>query len=342
MKTANISVPQLLEHLVEERHLLSAAYKSLADSRRVVRRVINRVKQKEKTKGNEQEATHAKGCAVNLEIELQMVCDGILALMDESLIHSASAGELQDHAAKTQDKLVDAVENAEVTEIKRAVYRALTRLRATIRVFEMIAGLETQAIDAYNDAHQYRGEDSLTRDQILTGQTVHKTVEVPRMQKNDRIVSLPVTAQCRVPTNQTTQRMVEVAQVQFLDRVVDVPVVMQRPAPQETIDTTQDPKTVSQDRIQQRTGEQITDTPVPQVVEEFVKVLNVFSQSRVQQRMVEQITETPAVSFDEEIMETIQNQHAGEDHLPFERGPIRVLRGMARTCVAQANPEAHR
>merc|ERR550537_1878266 len=41
-----------------------------------------------------------------------------------------TAKELQDHAAKTQDTLVDAVENAEVPEIKRAVFRALTRLRA--------------------------------------------------------------------------------------------------------------------------------------------------------------------------------------------------------------------
>merc|ERR1719473_2078277 len=31
--------------------------------------------------------------------------------------------ELQDHAARTQDTLVDAVENAEVAEIKRAVFR---------------------------------------------------------------------------------------------------------------------------------------------------------------------------------------------------------------------------
>merc|ERR1740123_308476 len=41
-----------------------------------------------------------------------------------------TAKELQDHAAKTQDTLVDAVENAEVAEIKRVVFRALTRLRA--------------------------------------------------------------------------------------------------------------------------------------------------------------------------------------------------------------------
>jgi len=73
-----------------------------------------------------------------------------------------TAKELQDHAAKTQDTLVDAVENAEVAEIKRAVFRALTRLRAaTIKEFDTIARLETQAIDAYNDAHHYRVENPL-------------------------------------------------------------------------------------------------------------------------------------------------------------------------------------
>merc|ERR1719390_581123 len=74
-----------------------------------------------------------------------------------------TAKELQDHAADTQDTLVDAVENAEVAEIKRAVFRALTRLRAaTIKEFDTIARLETQAIDAYNDAHHYRAENPLT------------------------------------------------------------------------------------------------------------------------------------------------------------------------------------
>merc|ERR1719158_663945 len=74
-----------------------------------------------------------------------------------------TAHELQSHASKTQDTLVDAVENAEVAEIKRAGFRALTRLRAaTIKEFDTIARLETQAIDAYNDAHHYRAENPLT------------------------------------------------------------------------------------------------------------------------------------------------------------------------------------
>merc|ERR1719450_1550077 len=73
-----------------------------------------------------------------------------------------TARELQGHAARTQDTLVDAIENAEVAEIKRSVFRALTRLRAAeIKEFDTIARLETQAIDEYNDNHHYRAENPL-------------------------------------------------------------------------------------------------------------------------------------------------------------------------------------
>jgi len=70
--------------------------------------------------------------------------------------------ELQRHAARTQDTLVDAIENAEVAEVKRSVFRALTRLRAAeIKEFDTIARLETQAIDEYNDNHAYRKENPI-------------------------------------------------------------------------------------------------------------------------------------------------------------------------------------
>ena len=161
---------------------------------------------------------------------------------------------------------------------------SLTRLRAaTIKEFDIVTRLETQAVDAYNDAHQ----------------------ENPQVQYPDRIVGVLVTGQCRVPTIQTAQGTVEVPQVQFLDRMAGVPVVIQRQAPQETIEV---PKTVSQDRIPQRTTEQVMDTPVPQVAKEIIEMFNVFLQSRVQQRMVEQITETPAVFLAEETVETPKTQ----------------------------------
>ena len=70
----------------------------------------------------------------------------------------------------------------EVTEITRAVSRALTRLcAATIEEFEMITRLETQAIDTYNNAHQ----------------------EIPRVQYIDKTVDVPVVKHGRVPITQT-------------------------------------------------------------------------------------------------------------------------------------------
>jgi hypothetical protein len=63
------------------------------------------------------------------------------------LPHSArrAVKELQDHAAKTQNTLVDALKNTEVAEIKR--FRALRRLRAaSIKELDAIARLETRTV----------------------------------------------------------------------------------------------------------------------------------------------------------------------------------------------------
>jgi len=79
------------------------------------------------------------------------------------------AAELERQAAKTQDALVEAQENAQVAEIKRAIFRSLTRLRAAqIKEFDTIARLETQAIDEYNDKHHYLAENPL--EHISTGE----------------------------------------------------------------------------------------------------------------------------------------------------------------------------
>ena len=57
------------------------------------------------------------------------------------------------------------------------------------------------------------------------------------------------------------------------------------------------PKTVSEDRIPQRTAERIVNIPVPQDVEELVEVSRVFPQDRIQQRFGEQTDETPDISL---------------------------------------------
>jgi len=108
-------------------------------------------------RGTEQPQGHSVALANEMTHDLEMNFNKIAPFGKED-----TAKELQDHATRTQDTLVDAVENAEVAEIKRAVFRALTRLRAaSIKEFDTIARLETQAIDSYNDAHHYRAENPL-------------------------------------------------------------------------------------------------------------------------------------------------------------------------------------
>jgi len=78
---------------VEERNLLSVAYKNAVGSRRAAWRIITSVEQKEKSKGNEESAKWAKEYCGKVEAELQKICDTILGLLDGSLIGQAGTGE---------------------------------------------------------------------------------------------------------------------------------------------------------------------------------------------------------------------------------------------------------
>merc|ERR1711939_467339 len=78
---------------VEERNLLSVAYKNAVGSRRAAWRIITSVEQKEKSKGNEDNAKYAKEYCGKVESELQKICDTILGLLDGDLIPKATSGE---------------------------------------------------------------------------------------------------------------------------------------------------------------------------------------------------------------------------------------------------------
>merc|ERR1711948_71505 len=78
---------------VEERNLLSVAYKNAVDSRRAAWRIITSVEQKEKSKGNDENAKYAKEYCTKVETELQKICDTILGLLSANLIPKAGNGE---------------------------------------------------------------------------------------------------------------------------------------------------------------------------------------------------------------------------------------------------------
>merc|ERR1711920_1026164 len=78
---------------IEERNLLSVAYKNAVGSRRAAWRIITSVMQKEESKGNTENAKWAKEYCGKVEKELQEICDTILGILDENLIGKASSGE---------------------------------------------------------------------------------------------------------------------------------------------------------------------------------------------------------------------------------------------------------
>lgn len=68
-----------------------------------------------------------------------------------------TAQELTEDSITESNQMVDQLERAEVAEEKRAVFRALTRLRgAAITSFDGVARSQTGNIDEYNKIHQWR------------------------------------------------------------------------------------------------------------------------------------------------------------------------------------------
>ena len=85
---------------VEERNLLSVAYKNAVGSRRASWRIISSVEQKEGSKGNYADVANCKEYRLKVETELQDICDTILKLLDNSLIPGAKDAEWWHYGAE--------------------------------------------------------------------------------------------------------------------------------------------------------------------------------------------------------------------------------------------------
>ncbi|VAH71997.1 unnamed protein product [Triticum turgidum subsp. durum] len=81
------------ELTVEERNLLSVAYKNVIGARRASWRIISSIEQKEESRGNEDRVTLIKDYRGKIEVELTKICDGILKLLDSHLVPSSTAPE---------------------------------------------------------------------------------------------------------------------------------------------------------------------------------------------------------------------------------------------------------
>eukprot|EP00293_Proteomonas_sulcata_P015197 CAMPEP_0184301776 /NCGR_PEP_ID=MMETSP1049-20130417/11897_1 /TAXON_ID=77928 /ORGANISM="Proteomonas sulcata, Strain CCMP704" /LENGTH=158 /DNA_ID=CAMNT_0026612869 /DNA_START=96 /DNA_END=569 /DNA_ORIENTATION=- len=82
-----------VELTVEERNLLSVAYKNVIGARRASSRIISSIEQKEENKNNETNVAKIKEYRSKVEKELSSICNDILTILDRHLIPSASSGE---------------------------------------------------------------------------------------------------------------------------------------------------------------------------------------------------------------------------------------------------------
>ena len=160
---------QPAELSVEEQNLLSVAHKNALGGRRALWRVTTSVEHEGETKSNTQQAASAREYDDKLEGELQNVYEGILALMDESLIPSASTGEPKVFYYKTKGDYYRFLAEFATGDPKRKVAQ--------------------DAVDV----------PVVLQRQALIIQKVLKTVEVPQVQHIGKSSDVSVVVQRQVP-----------------------------------------------------------------------------------------------------------------------------------------------
>jgi 14-3-3 protein epsilon len=78
---------------VDERNLLSVAYKNVVGTRRASWRIISSIEQKEESKGSDKHVGTIRDYRQKIETELEQVCQDVLNVLDDSLIPKAESGE---------------------------------------------------------------------------------------------------------------------------------------------------------------------------------------------------------------------------------------------------------
>lgn len=89
MKKVALGVEETGPLSVEERNLLSVAYKNVIGSRRASWRVVNTIEEKEHMKDETQNASMVKAYKAQIERELEDVCNEILVVLEDKLIATA-------------------------------------------------------------------------------------------------------------------------------------------------------------------------------------------------------------------------------------------------------------
>nr|CAG8458927.1 4590_t:CDS:2 [Entrophospora candida]CAG8584035.1 14256_t:CDS:2 [Entrophospora candida] len=115
------------ELTVEERNLLSVAYKNVIGARRASWRIVSSIEQKEESKGNDTQVGFIKEYRGKIEVELTKICDDILEVLDKHLIPSATSGDYHRYLAEfaTGDR------RSQSADKSLAAYKAASEIAVT-------------------------------------------------------------------------------------------------------------------------------------------------------------------------------------------------------------------
>ena len=81
------------ELTVEERNILSVAFKNVVGTRRAAWRVLSSIQKKENNKGSAENVQKVKNYKHKIEVELTEICQDILDLLEEHLIPNSQSDE---------------------------------------------------------------------------------------------------------------------------------------------------------------------------------------------------------------------------------------------------------
>ena len=125
---------------LEERNILSVAFKNVVGTRRAAWRVLSSIEKKENNKGNAHNVEKVKNYKRQIEEELTRICQDILALLEQHLIPKTKSEEAQVFFYK----------------MKGDYYRYI----AEYAVADKRNAAAQKALSAYADAHEI-GQKSL-------------------------------------------------------------------------------------------------------------------------------------------------------------------------------------
>jgi len=119
------------EMTVEERNLLSVAYKNVIGARRASWRIISSIEHKEEQRPAEDKLAMVKDYRLQVEKELKEICQDILEVLDKNLLPSSTTGESKVFYYKMKgDYHRYIAEFATVTERKEAAENSLVAYKA--------------------------------------------------------------------------------------------------------------------------------------------------------------------------------------------------------------------